>query len=122
MEGSQDSNLEKLEESQHFGGFLIENSQSSTNPQGGPFSYNPFWQIIYYLVSNFDLIEAFHIFWGEKLVYCQANVKSHLLLMGEDAPHNKRGSLPIFQVPIRLMNVWCGMTDGIVDPFPFQRL
>ena len=31
----------------------------------------------------------------------------------------QRGSLPILQVPIRLMNVWYGRPDGVMDPLPF---
>ena len=40
------------------------------------------------------------------------------LLMRENVPRNKEGSLPVPQVPIRLMNVWCGRLDGIMDPLP----
>jgi hypothetical protein len=35
--GSQDSSLGKLEAFKYFGGFLIANSQTLTNPQGGSF-------------------------------------------------------------------------------------
>ena len=31
----------------------------------------------------------------------------------------QRGSLPILEDPIRLMNVWCGRPDEIMDPLPF---
>ena len=41
------------------------------------------------------------------------------VLTGEHAPHNKQGSLPIPQVPIRLTNVWCGRPYGIMAPLPF---
>ena len=35
---------------------------------------------------------------------------------GGKHPSQQRGSLPIPQVPIRLMNVWYGRLDGIMDP------
>ena len=31
----------------------------------------------------------------------------------------QRGSLPIPQVPIRLVNIWYGSPDGIMDLLPF---
>ena len=43
-----------------------------------------------------------------------------LVLTMEHVPHNKEGSLPILQVPIRLMNVWDGRLDGVMDLLPFR--
>lgn len=40
-------------------------------------------------------------------------------LTRENVPHNKEGSLPILQVPNRLMNVWCGRPNEIMAPLPF---
>ena len=37
---------------------------------------------------------------------------------GSKNPLQQRGSLPIAQVPIRLMNVWYGTPDEIMDPLP----
>ena len=34
-------------------------------------------------------------------------------------PLQQKGSLVVSQVPIRLMNVWYGRPDGIMDPLPF---
>ena len=34
-------------------------------------------------------------------------------------PSQQRETLPVLQVPIRLMNIWCGRLDGIMDPLPF---
>jgi hypothetical protein len=31
----------------------------------------------------------------------------------------QRGSLSIPQVPIRLMNIWYGRPDGVMEPLPF---
>ena len=39
-------------------------------------------------------------------------------LDGGKNPLQQRGSLPVPQVPIRLMNVWYGRPDGILDPLP----
>ena len=38
---------------------------------------------------------------------------------GGKNPSQQRGSLPVPQVPIRLMNVWYGRPDGVMDPLPF---
>ena len=40
------------------------------------------------------------------------------MLTGVKIPRNKGGSLPVLQVPIRLMNVWYGKPNGIMDPLP----
>lgn len=45
-----------------------------------------------------------------------------LLLTWENVPHNKEGPLPIPQVPITLMNVWYGRTEGIMAPLPFYDI
>ena len=34
---------------------------------------------------------------------------------GRKNPSQQRETLPIPQVPIRLMNIWCGRLDGIMD-------
>ena len=38
---------------------------------------------------------------------------------GEKNPSQQGGSLPVPQIPIRLMNVWYGRPDGVMDPLPF---
>ena len=37
---------------------------------------------------------------------------------GGKNPSQQRGSLPVPQVPIRLMNVWYGRLNEIMDPLP----
>ena len=38
---------------------------------------------------------------------------------GGKNPSQQRETLPVPQVPIRLMNIWSGRLDGIMDPLPF---
>ena len=41
------------------------------------------------------------------------------LVDGGKNPSQQREALPILQVPIRLMNIWNGRLDGVMDPSSF---
>ena len=46
-------------------------------------------------------------------------LKVHQSIDGGKTPLQQRETLHISQVPIRLMNIWCGRLDGIMDLLPY---
>ena len=53
------------------------------------------------------------------VITCLSNVASvQEIVDGGKNPSQQRGSLPVLQVPIRLMNIWYGRPTGIMDLLP----
>ena len=93
-----------------------EDSKQQTTMEVAPKDKEEMHSVVVQILVNFDEELEFIEEWLGKAkheYFCTCHVD------GGRNPSQQRGSLPIPQVPIRIMNVWCGRLDRIMDPLPF---